>query len=479
LEYDSGNIVKALLYRGTPDNPAFWKRALLDLSFAAAVIAVATGPSGKNDEYLFHLDQFMSNPNLTTSCCDDYHGDEDTHKLAVMIKYLQQRQMYFLLGYGSNQYNQLSTQIHDNRSPPSQEFFKESEIFVVCSSSMADANIKQLDAGNAHSALLTDSGELFLWGSNRNGQLGSDINLSASETIHKIAVLPKFHQSVEKVALGHSHTAVLERCTGIIHFLGFNSGCTEGDTIDQIPSQSSIDFFPKLRFVDLASGYDHTVGITDKGEVVMFGSQMSYVKKNPWIPEDGSAIIKVACGYGFTIALDKQGRLWTCGDNTYGQLGRWTDSDACCWSFDVIPNFLGQRKTKNLRHYISCGSYHCIVATREETTKRMRLFGWGRNDHGQLGLGFVSKSVGTPTSITTEFDPSSSFSCGLSSTHAADLTGNVWFCGEIGPNQDNIKLSSHSFVKLAAPISSSQGTGVPRKILIASGVNHCLAAFTI
>ena len=35
VEDDTGKTVKALLYRGTPDNPAFWKRVLLDLPLAA------------------------------------------------------------------------------------------------------------------------------------------------------------------------------------------------------------------------------------------------------------------------------------------------------------------------------------------------------------------------------------------------------------------------------------------------------------
>ena len=35
VEDASGNTVRALLYRGTPENPAFWPRALRDLPFAA------------------------------------------------------------------------------------------------------------------------------------------------------------------------------------------------------------------------------------------------------------------------------------------------------------------------------------------------------------------------------------------------------------------------------------------------------------
>ena len=35
VEDETGRVVQALLYRGTPDNPAMWPRALRDLLFAA------------------------------------------------------------------------------------------------------------------------------------------------------------------------------------------------------------------------------------------------------------------------------------------------------------------------------------------------------------------------------------------------------------------------------------------------------------
>lgn len=38
VEDETGESVRALLYRGTPDNPALWPRALTDLPFAAGMI---------------------------------------------------------------------------------------------------------------------------------------------------------------------------------------------------------------------------------------------------------------------------------------------------------------------------------------------------------------------------------------------------------------------------------------------------------
>ena len=46
VEEESKKSYKALLYRGTPENPAFSSRALLDLPFSAAIMSVSVGPSG-------------------------------------------------------------------------------------------------------------------------------------------------------------------------------------------------------------------------------------------------------------------------------------------------------------------------------------------------------------------------------------------------------------------------------------------------
>ena len=46
VEDKSQKTYRALLYRGTPDNPAFSSRALVDLPFSAAIMSVSIGPSG-------------------------------------------------------------------------------------------------------------------------------------------------------------------------------------------------------------------------------------------------------------------------------------------------------------------------------------------------------------------------------------------------------------------------------------------------
>jgi hypothetical protein len=136
-------------------------------------MSVAIGPSGKNVEYLLNLNKFMSDPVVATPCNDDFHGDIDTSMLASMAIRLQSQKLYFLSGCGSNQHDQLLLKSElNNACLVNGEDAHEMKEIVLCTDIQSNGNVKQLDAGGGHSALLTDSGELFLWGWNDAGQLG-------------------------------------------------------------------------------------------------------------------------------------------------------------------------------------------------------------------------------------------------------------------------------------------------------------------
>jgi len=92
-----------------------------------------------------------------------------------------------------------------------------------------------------------------------------------------------------------------------------------------------------MNFVDVAAGLFHSAAITKGGELITWGcgrfgqclrpakdggAQSSTVGR--WHPSDGSKLIQVACGRRHTVVLDEHGRIWTLGENKYGQLGRKT-----------------------------------------------------------------------------------------------------------------------------------------------------------
>lgn len=465
--------MKALLYRGTPDNPAFWERALLDLPLAAAVMSVSIGPSGKNIDYLLNLNKFMSDPMVATPCNDDFHGDTDTSMLASMAMRLQSQKLYFLSGCGSNQHNQLllKSELNNACLVNNGEDAHEMKEIVLCTDIQSNGNVKQLAAGGGHSALLTDSGELFLWGWNDDGQLGRAESSIPHDAL--CPVIPKLGIPVQKVALGFCHTLVIEKQSRGLY--AFGSNCR--GQVDANDNAKTITTprcrHPGTRFIDIAAGLFHSAGITENGELITFGcNRFGQTLTTRWRPPDGSALVQVACGRRHTIVRDDVGRIWTMGENKYGQLGRQT-SNTTCPSARLVEGFLGEEGSGCFD--IRCGWSHCVVAT--NTKEGITLFGWGRNDKGQLGLG-ITGNVLSPTSLQEKSPSLASFSCGSESTMFVDMCGRLWGCGwnehgnlGTGNDADSLILSPVTGAQIVAP-PPSDGTG---DILLASGGAHVLA----
>ncbi|XP_043530298.1 probable E3 ubiquitin-protein ligase HERC3 isoform X3 [Chiloscyllium plagiosum] len=86
-------------------------------------------------------------------------------------------------------------------------------------------------------------------------------------------------------------------------------------------------------------------------------------------------IIQVACGNNHSLALSKNGQLFAWGQNTYGQLGHGT-KDVSQHSPQSVISLTGMPVAQ-----IAAGGDHSFTLSLSGT-----VFGWGRNNHGQLGL---------------------------------------------------------------------------------------------
>ena len=472
VEYDTGNRVKALLYRGTPDNPAFWERALLDLPFASAVMSVSIGPSGKNSDYLFNLDNFMTDPKVATPShvLKDFHGDTDTDLLAAMAKKFQTQRLYFLFGCGSNQHNQLLlSSAHNDACLNNEEDAREMKEIVLCTGPYSETKVKQLVAGGGHSGLLTEAGELFLWGWNDSFQLGR--KESAQDSNSPIPVTPKLGLAVSKVALGFSHTLVIEKGTGRLFAFGSNDRGQVNDS-DSSPSvDSPLLRYPDQCFVDISAGLFHSAAITDDGELVTFGcSRFGQVLSAPWKPSDKSRLVQVASGRRHTLVLDEHGRVWAMGENKHGQLGRLMTEISS--SPQLVEGFLGEKGSGCFQ--IDCGWSHCVAAVK--TDEGTDLIGWGRNDKGQLGLG-VTGDMFSPTPLPRDVRIHS-FSCGSESLVVVDTNQRLWGCGwnehgnlGTGNNVDLLRLKPVTGARIVAPPPTLEC----QEILLAAGGAHVLA----
>ncbi|CAE7641404.1 Herc4, partial [Symbiodinium microadriaticum] len=98
------------------------------------------------------------------------------------------------------------------------------------------------------------------------------------------------------------------------------------------------------------------------------------------LSEAGVFVNEVHCGEVHTLFFDRgKGEVWACGVAAYGRLGigaNWSDQDALTPQL-IQEAFEGERVVQ-----ISAGFSHSLALTESG-----RVFSWGRNDLGQLGLG--------------------------------------------------------------------------------------------
>ena len=110
---------------------------------------------------------------------------------------------------------------------------------------------------------------------------------------------------------------------------------------------------------------------------------------------DGETIIQISLGDYHSSAITSTGRVFTWGSNEYGQLGDGTTTDrytptAITSQFNLVE---GETITQ-----IYLGGTHSSAITSEG-----RVFTWGRNDFGELGDGTTTNRF-TPTEIISKFN---------------------------------------------------------------------------
>mmetsp|Transcript_27607 Transcript_27607/g.42803 ORF Transcript_27607/g.42803 Transcript_27607/m.42803 type:complete len:520 (+) Transcript_27607:986-2545(+) len=514
-------------------------------------MAVAVGPSGANADYLHNLSTFLSTnkcPEIQTAeetkVCNTSArgiiiGDFETRVIADMTRTFQSTKhgIQFLFGAGSNQYNQLllnpgskgvlfSSGLHDDEvhelvetvlvMPPSQQKHHEQQreqrdtsdaessfssqqqhMERILIAPIISLDPKELYAGGGHSAVLSEDGELFLWGWNENGQLGRSpaspiITVESGNTdgIPYPVIPPLPSIDVVKASLGHTHTMILERHTGRVYAFGDNiRGQVTGGTNTNCNDPTNV-YIPTTPHcleneccIHISAGVFHSAVITQEGELMTFGWDKfgrclpPHITK--WRPDDGSKLVQVACGYKHTLVLDEHGRVWSMGDNRCGQLGRaaTNDSNKHGQLPHLIDGVLGTKDSTCIS--IDCGWSHCIALCRLDDNddnveeEIVTMYGWGRNDKGQLGnLGRDNISI--PEKLRCAGIAVLKALCGSECTMVVDCSGDIWACGwnehgnlAIGSMEDALE-----FVRI-------QGTDMPRTgghgKLLAVGGAHFIA----
>jgi alpha-tubulin suppressor-like RCC1 family protein len=130
--------------------------------------------------------------------------------------------------------------------------------------------------------------------------------------------------------------------------------------------------------------------------------------------------VRTIAGYYNHLAFDSDNRLWVWGEN-YGALGIGEDN-----LYTTVPKTELVHPESGTWSDVSVGEYHGMAIDTDG-----KLWGWGDNYYGQLGLG--SEAVGELYSEPVLIDDGRVWSkvcAGPYSTFVFDEGGNLWACGQ-------------------------------------------------
>jgi len=194
--------------------------------------------------------------------------------------------------------------------------------------------------GSVHSAAFTSKSRLFTWGSNSYGQLG---DTSGSLKVNPTEITQYLNYTegefIIGLDLGRYNTVVLTS-KGDVYTFGLNNRGQLGDgtlvnknTPTDIKSQ--FDLGPEETITKVASGYSHTLLITSEYRIFTWGdnefgqlgngdtiNQLTPVEITDQIVfQEGETVTTIALGDGYTAMVTSLGRFLTWGNNDEGQMG--------------------------------------------------------------------------------------------------------------------------------------------------------------
>ncbi|XP_046916522.2 uncharacterized protein LOC124496983 [Dermatophagoides farinae] len=185
---------------------------------------------------------------------------------------------------------------------------------------------------------------------------------------------------------------------------------------------SSVNEIEELRYTELKQvdyGNKFFVVLTANGFVYMASRKFS-----DWRTDRQLKLISIesyrmiSCGFEHILLLREDGKLFTMGDNSFGQLGRNNDSSS---SFTYMID-TGLSHVKR----IACGSDFSIAMTDNG------VYSWGENECGQLGINHVYQQ-NTPKKIRFNRDTDGhqivDIVAGDTYTMFLFDNGNVYECG--------------------------------------------------
>jgi hypothetical protein len=208
-------------------------------------------------------------------------------------------------------------------------------------------SITQAAGGAYHSLALTSTGQLYAFGANQWGQLGTatndsnDPNYTGANPTPALVPLPGAAGPVTQVAAGAWFSLALTS-TGQLYAFGENrfgqlGNATNNQSEEPNPTPTLVTLPGASGQVSqVAAGSNHSLALTSTGQLYAFGEndcgQLGNTlndrteKPNPTptlvtLPGERGPVTRIAAGSSYSLALTATGQLYAFGCDAFGELG--------------------------------------------------------------------------------------------------------------------------------------------------------------
>jgi alpha-tubulin suppressor-like RCC1 family protein len=272
-----------------------------------------------------------------------------------------------------------------------------------------------LAGGRSHSLVLDDTGDVFGWGDNAGGSVGT-----AGSGVVSVPTRVALSSPMVAVA-GANWQSFAVGSDGTV----WNWGSWDGP-LPPLPGQPPSDnstprkiLFPEP-MAAIASGGWHALALDRNGQLWAWGhneqGQLGLGNREFGTepqPVPGTAFRAVSGGLLHSLALDEAGRIWSWGWDDSGQLGRRGAQE--------FPNPVTLPSGVMVRA-VAAGGAHSLALVEDGT-----VWGWGNNAFYQLGAG--PPEIGQAPHPIAGLPAIRSIAGGTYHTLALAENGEVWFIG--------------------------------------------------
>ncbi|XP_006889726.1 PREDICTED: Williams-Beuren syndrome chromosomal region 16 protein [Elephantulus edwardii] len=257
-----------------------------------------------------------------------------------------------------------------------------------------ETTVQQVSCGRAHSLILTDSEGVFSMGNNSYGQCGrkvvEDEVYSGSHKIHR---MQDFEGQVVQVACGQDHSLFLTE-KGEVYSCGWGADGQTGlghYNMSSVPTKLGGDL-AGVHIVQVATYGDCCLAVSAEGDVFGWGNseylQLASVTDSTQVnvprclPFSGVGKVKqAACGGTSCAVLNGEGHVFVWG---YGILGKGPNLVETALPEMIPPTLFG---LTDYNPEVQVSRVWCGLSHFAALTNKGELFVWGKNIRGCLGIG--------------------------------------------------------------------------------------------